>query len=177
MLTAGRLRRHILIAAEPRSVAIAPAIRQLLNVKYNSASPKIGITTWPSAFRSIWPGIVPDARKKPSAAARIAIAGAAALKSNRLGVLLAVFIQNEITSASKTTVTVPAAVPNSNTEVKTNVSETERLAGRDGSWIVKQPAKTVNDTRTNHWNPGGFAANSHSDRPMTVRPVATTTLT
>jgi hypothetical protein len=48
------------------------------------------------------------------------------------------------------TVIVPAAVPNSNTEVKTNVSETEIVEGIEGNLIVIEPLSNVSAARRNH---------------------------
>ena len=52
---------------------------------------------------------------------------------------------------SSVTVMVPAAVPNNKTDVKTNVSETESVAGMDGSLIVMDPLSNVRAARRNHW--------------------------
>ena len=51
---------------------------------------------------------------------------------------------------SKVTVIVPAAVPNNRTEVKTKVSETEIVAGIDGSLMVIEPLSNVSAARRNH---------------------------
>src|SRR5215207_275579 len=104
----------------------------------------------------------------------MAIAGAAALNNRRAGVLLAVFCQNEMTKASMTTVTVPAAEPNNRTDVKTKVSDTERLTGTDGSLIVKQPASTVMAARISHSPPGGVLASSRSELLITHKPMQIT---
>ena len=63
----------------------------------------------------------------------IEIDGAATLKraSEASGVLRC--SQREITSPSRATVTVPAEAPNRMTDVKTKVSDTERVAGMDGT--------------------------------------------
>ena len=56
---------------------------------------------------------------------------------------------------SRVTVNVPAAVPNSRTEVKTNVSDTEIDASIPGSLIVMEPLSSVSAARTNHWDVTG----------------------
>ena len=53
-------------------------------------------------------------------------------------------------SPSSVTVIVPAAVPKSSTEVKTNVSDTEIVAGTEGSLIVIEPLNKVRAARRNH---------------------------
>src|SRR6476620_8564992 len=50
-------------------------------------------------------------------------------------------------SPSSATVSVPAGAPKSKTEVKTKVSETERLAGIEGSLTVADPLITVRAAR------------------------------
>ena len=45
----------------------------------------------------------------------------------------------QMINASSVTVMVPAAVPNNNTDVKTNVSETEIVASIEGSFTVIEP--------------------------------------
>ena len=47
--------------------------------------------------------------------------------------------QSEMISPSRATVRVPAGGPNSRTDVKTNVSETESEAGIEGSLTVADP--------------------------------------
>ena len=47
-------------------------------------------------------------------------------------------------AASSATVTVPAEEPNRITEVKTNVSDTETVAGNDGRDTVADPLRRVN---------------------------------
>ena len=48
-----------------------------------------------------------------------------------------------MTSASRATVRVPAAGPNRRTEVNTKVSETDMVAGSDGSLTVAEPLTSV----------------------------------
>jgi hypothetical protein len=50
-------------------------------------------------------------------------------------------------SPSRATVSVPAGGPKRRTEVKTNVSDTERDAGIDGSFTVADPLMTVRAAR------------------------------
>ena len=45
--------------------------------------------------------------------------------------------QHEITEASSATVIVPRLGPNKNTDVTTNVSDTENVAGTEGSVMVE----------------------------------------
>ncbi len=63
---------------------------------------------------------------------------------------------NEMTSVSNKTVSVPAAAPNSRTEAKTNVSDTEILEGMDGTLIVNEPVRSVRAARANHSGGIGF---------------------
>ena len=55
--------------------------------------------------------------------------------------------QNEMTAASSATVRVPAAGPKSITDVKTNVSETERATGIEYSRIGAEPLTTVSTAK------------------------------
>ena len=54
------------------------------------------------------------------------------------------------TRISIATVTVPAQLPKSRTDAKTNVSETERRAGIDGILIVNDPVNSVSTASTSH---------------------------
>jgi len=45
---------------------------------------------------------------------------------------------------------VPAAVPKSSTDVKTNVSDTEMVAGIEGSFTVMEPLSNVSAASMNH---------------------------
>ena len=56
--------------------------------------------------------------------------------------------QSEMMSPSRATVRVPAGGPNSNTEVKTNVSETDSEAGIEGSLTVADPLIAVRAAST-----------------------------
>jgi hypothetical protein len=55
---------------------------------------------------------------------------------------------------------VPAAGPNRSTEVKTNVSDTEIVAGTDGSLTVAEPLIRVSTAKTNQFQSIGTAYNS-----------------
>src|SRR5215831_8825395 len=55
--------------------------------------------------------------------------------------------QNEMMSASRATVRVPAAGPKRRTEVNTNVSETETTAGSAGRLTVAEPLTSVSNAR------------------------------
>ena len=85
------------------------------------------------------------------------------------------FIQREITRASKTTVTTPAEVPKSRTDVKTKVSETEILAGREGTFTVKDPVSSVRVASKNHSTPGWETDNCQIDATSTTEPKLVTT--
>src|SRR5258707_12399960 len=101
--------------------------------------------------------------KKASLATRIAIAGAETLKRSLRSDRLPPLNQNDMTSTSRTTVIVPADGPNSNTDVKTNVSETESLADSDGTFTVKEPVNRAKPARTNQSAPRGFADNRQTN--------------
>src|SRR5687767_13567403 len=101
----------------------------------------------------------------------MAMAGAVALNRTRATGRCAGLIHSEITSASRTTVIVPAAGPNSRTDVKTNVSETEILAGREGNFTVNEPVSSVNAARMNHSTPGGCVESCHKDSATTKTPI------
>jgi hypothetical protein len=83
----------------------------------------------------------------------------------------------EITNPSSATVTVPAEGPKSRTAVKTNVSETEIVAGTDGILTVIEPLRTVRRTRISQL--GGMPAvhRSTSECAMTAPPHITTART
>ena len=55
-----------------------------------------------------------------------------------------------MTKASSATVNVPAAGPNRRTDVKTNVSETEIVAGSEGRRTVAEPLTRVKRARSDH---------------------------
>jgi hypothetical protein len=61
-----------------------------------------------------------------------------------------------MTKASKATVIVPAAGPKRRTEVKTNVSEMEIVAGTDGSLTVADPLSRVSTASTSQFQPSGY---------------------
>ena len=116
----------------------------------------------------------PELIAKASPAIVMAIAGAVALKRKRSAVVLVPFAQNEITRASITTVIVPAAGPKSNTVEKMKVSETDRLAGSDGSFTVKLPAMSVRAMRKGHSLPGGAATKACAARASARAPTTAT---
>ena len=78
------------------------------------------------------------------------MAGADILKSARYHSGRRFAIQNEMTRPSNATITVPASVPNSSTEAKTNVSETEIDAGTEGSFTVAEPLTSVSTASMYH---------------------------
>jgi hypothetical protein len=106
---------------------------------------------------------------------RIAIAGAVKLKRTLGSVCFR--IQRDPTSESITTVIVPAAGPNISTEVNTNVSDTDNLAGRDGSLTVNEPVNNVSAARTKYSTLGGFEENSQNELATTPMPQITTAAT
>ena len=60
-------------------------------------------------------------------------------------------------SPSSATVMVPADWPYSKTEANTNVSETEMVAGIDGSLTVSEPLASVRITSQYHWGSIGVS--------------------
>ena len=64
-------------------------------------------------------------------------------------------IQNDITSPSRATKTVPAAGPYKSTPVKTNVSEIDIDAYVDGRRTVADPLTSVRAAMINHWDSMG----------------------
>src|SRR5476649_1577144 len=120
--------------------------------------------------RLMCPACAPDNMKNASLAIRIAIAGAVALNRSLRGDRFAFVDQNNMTTASRTTVMVPADGPNSSTDVKTNVSETESLAEIAGTFTVKDPVSSVRAASMNHSAPGGFADNRQSESQTTRKP-------
>src|SRR3712207_6756721 len=115
-----------------RSVASAPATSHVLIRKYRNANANSGTSRRCSVLLCTPPGAASASAKNTLDEHQIAIAGAATLNKTRDGDRADLFSQNEITSASSTTVKVPAAGPNRNVDVKTNVSETESRAGNEG---------------------------------------------
>ena len=85
--------------------------------------------------------------------------------------------QADITKASRATVIVPAAGPNNKTEVKTNVSETEIVAGREGSLIVAEPLTSVSKARTIQLQSFGLVTKSVTDWIMIESPAITMQMT
>ena len=62
-------------------------------------------------------------------------------------------------SASKATVSVPAAEPKRMTDVKTNVSETDTVAGSPGNFTVADPLTRVRRASRVHVHPIGWTKN------------------
>ena len=58
-----------------------------------------------------------------------------------------------MTRASNATVRVPAAGPKRRTDVKTNVSEMEMVAGTEGNLTVAEPLTRVRIARRNQFHP------------------------
>jgi hypothetical protein len=61
-----------------------------------------------------------------------------------------------MTNASTATVRVPVAGPKRSTDVNTNVSEMEMVAGTDGSLTVAEPLTRVRTARTIQFHPIQF---------------------
>jgi hypothetical protein len=104
----------------------------------------------------------------------MAIAGAVALKRTRSRDLFDLFIQKEMMRASSTTVIVPAEGPNKRAEVKTKVSETEILAGSEGTLTVNDPVKRVRAAKRNHSTPGGRVDSRQRDSRTIATPIPIT---
>lgn len=68
---------------------------------------------------------------------------------------------------------VPAAVPNKSTEAKTNVSETEIVAGIDGSLTGMEPLSKVRTARISHCGVTDSVYNSRADFAITAIPAIT----
>src|SRR5688500_18985193 len=77
-------------------------------------------------------------------------AGAAILNSALYHSGRRLAIQNEITSPSSAPVPVPAADPNTRTGANTYVSDTEIVAGIEGSLTVAEPLTKVRTARRYH---------------------------
>jgi len=69
-------------------------------------------------------------------------------------------VENDMTSASTTTITVPAAGPNRTAAAMVNVSEIETLTGTSRIRSVDQPVTIVNPTSTNQEEPSGCRISS-----------------
>jgi hypothetical protein len=131
-------------------MATAVATSPLFRRKYVIASRPNGIRCGPRDAGLRERGARPDVRKKTSPAIQIDKAAAETLNNIREGSRVLLAPAAMMTRISIATVIVPAHVPNSRTEAKTNVSETESLAVIEGSLIVKAPVKRVSTARTSH---------------------------
>ena len=65
---------------------------------------------------------------------------------------------------------VPAAVPKSRTEVKTKVSETDSVAGTDGSLTVIDPLSRVSSASKNHCLGQERGTGEYIERPIAKAP-------
>src|SRR5688500_11142072 len=81
---------------------------------------------------------------------------------------------NEIASASRATVSVPAAGPYNRADVKTKVSETEIVAGTEGSFTVADPVTSVRIARTNQFQLIGSAYSEYTECPRMSIPANAT---
>ena len=80
-----------------------------------------------------------------------------------------------MTSVSRTTIIVAAGGPNSSAAAKTNVSETESLAGIPGMRIVNEPLRSVSTASTSQLGSTGARESEYRDSRTTNAPAATTT--
>ena len=104
-------------------------------------------------------------------------AGAAMLNSTRKRSRRPFENQQEMMRPSKATMSAPAAGPWSSTDVKTNVSEMEIVAGTEGSLIVAEPLSNVRAARRNQL-PGFSAPISHpTELRITANPAPLTRAT
>jgi hypothetical protein len=78
---------------------------------------------------------------------------------------------------SRATMSVPTGAPNRITDVKTNVSETERLAGIEGSLTVAEPLKMVNAARISQLFPTDDRASSILEAVIVQAPATITAYT
>ena len=79
--------------------------------------------------------------------------------------------------ASRATISVPAAGPNRSTEVKTNVSDIDIVAGTEGSLTVVDPLISVRIARTNQFRLIGTEYNAYVDCAMATMPMTETAAT
>src|SRR5215210_1316018 len=132
------------------SNATAKAISQLFRLKYVSAkimsgSKSVLIEDW-----LLYRGLMPAMRNNSWAATHIETAGAAMLNRARYHSGRRLAIQKEMTSPSSATVMVPADGPNSRTDAKTKVSETEIDAPAVGRFTVADPLTNVSAASMYH---------------------------
>ena len=116
------------------------------------------------------PGATCARAKKVVAAVQNATEGAATLKRTRAGERVDSFSQNDMTRVSRTTVSVPAAGPKSRAEANTKVSDTENLAEREGTFMVKEPVNKVSAANVSHSKPGGAEMVSLRDFAIIAKP-------
>jgi hypothetical protein len=96
---------------------------------------------WAGCSGRMVKGFICDSKKNRDEAIHMEIAGSVALKRMRWSVRF--LLQREMIRPSRATINVPGAVPNRSTAVNTNVSETEMVAGIEGTLTVRVPLKTV----------------------------------
>jgi hypothetical protein len=125
-------------------------MNQLLRAKYTIANTiNAGRIAFIDVGRSVR-GAIRAMRKKRLAEHHTETAGADMLKRARCGSGYRLAIQNEMTSPSRATITVPAAGPNNKTAVNTKVSEIEMEAYEEGSLTVAEPLMSVSAAIMNH---------------------------
>jgi hypothetical protein len=82
-----------------------------------------------------------------------------------------------MTKASSATVSVPAAGPKRRTDVKTNVSEIEIVAGTDGSVTVAEPLTSVRTASRNQFHPMDVVYNTYTEWAIAHTPTLAITQT
>jgi hypothetical protein len=70
------------------------------------------------------------------------------------------WIQREMMRLSSATTNVAAGGPNIKTAAKTNVSDTDKRAGMDGTLIVNEPLRRVKPAQTNQMPRAGIWENA-----------------
>ncbi len=69
-----------------------------------------------------------------------------------------------MTQQSRVTVTVPAALPNKRTDVKTNASDTDIVADTERNLMLIDPVGSVSPANANHWDVTGCIEGKHGMR-------------
>ena len=143
-------------ALERVSSAMANVISQLLSKKYDKTNAKSGSSRSLKATDRATSGSRPDTWKKRDELDHKQKAGAEILKSRRrtLGWRL-LTIQNDVTSESIVTITVPHSGPKSSVAAKTKVSEIELIDGTEGILTVAEAPTMVRPASSSHPRSGG----------------------
>jgi hypothetical protein len=122
-----------------------------------------------STIRLIGAGGV-TSQKKSDAAAHIETAGAAMLKSRRVGVRMCRGRRIDITSPSAPDSSAPAAGPNRSAAAMVKVSDTDTLIGVPGMRAVAHPVISVSSASTIHVGGTGPIASWSADHAITIVP-------